>query len=197
MLLWLGNLPDPSGARQDTLASQTCPVLTPPPTISSPTAVVRWRQTFTPLFLPPHPTHKTALTRKATEGAGRWVPLPAAGGCCVGKEKLGRNQPEAVKWGGFFSLSLNQKSINISKAFNEKLEGVLSIKRGFIARLLLLCRGGSNLLLPEGSKVGRHEAGLGRAALGNAGLRLTRKGPCRKETRHRLSAISFEAAICV
>lgn len=79
-------------------------------------------------------------------------------------------------WGVFFSLS-NKSPLIISKAFNERLEGVLSIKRGlrviFIAYASLLLGGGSDLLLPKGPKVARSEVGLGHTALGNVGLQLT------------------------
>lgn len=82
-------------------------------------------------------------------------------------------------YGGFFFSLSNKSPLIISKAFNERLEGVLSTKRGlrviFIAHASLLCGGGSALLLPKGPKVGRGEVGLGHTALGDVGLRLTRR----------------------
>lgn len=147
---------DPRGARQDTPFTHSTTLHQQP----------QW-DGYKPSPFSSLPTPSTAVMVKPTQGAGGWFPPPHASSCCVDNEKPGRNQPKAAKCEGVFASLLNKTPLITSKVFNERLEGVLSIKRGlrviFIAHSSLLCSGSSDLLLPEKPK-------------GDAGLRLS---PCR------------------
>lgn len=113
--------------------------------------MVGWRPTFSPLIFPPCPIRSPMV--KSKQGAGGWFPLPQASSCCVNNRNR-RNQPKSCKVWSFFFLSLSNKSpLIISKVFNERLEGVLTVERGLrvisIAQVLL-CGGGSDPFFPKG-----------------------------------------------